>query len=240
MIKMIKKILKLAFTDFKIIFRDTSLKSFLFLPLILFALIIWGVPALIVQYDFLVPYLALFLAIAVIENTQTFCFISSMVLIDEKETNVAKVYGVIPLSKVEYLVSRFLIPYVFTVLMNVILFIVQPFFEIGFGVNLMISLMAALIVPVYVMAINSIVQNRMQGMVYIKAFNMLVLLPIAAFFVPEKLKHLFAFFPIHWVFQSVERASLGLPLGFVLGIGFVFSLALIFFVSRIFMRKHFV
>lgn len=235
-----RKILKLAFTDFKIIFRDTSLKAFLFLPIILFALIIWGVPPLVQKYDFLIPYLSLFLAIAVIENTQMFCFISSMVLIDEKETNVAKVYGVIPLSKVDYIVSRFLIPYVFTVLLNVILFVVQPFFEIGFGLNLLISMLAALLVPVYVLMINSIVKNRMQGMVYIKAFNMLVLLPIAAFFVPERFIHIFGCLPTHWVFQSVAHVAHGHSIGLFLGIGYIFFTILIFCASKLFIRKHFV
>lgn len=235
-----KKILKLALVDFKIIFRDSSLKIFLMLPLLLFALIVWGVPYLVEQYDFLVSYLPLFLVIGVIENTQAFCFISSMVLIDEKETNVAKVYGVIPLSKVEYIVSRFLIPYLFTVLLNVILLLVQPFFKIELSSILLISILAAMVVPVYVLSINSIVQNRMQGMVYIKALNMVVLLPIAAFFVPENFKHLFGILPTHWIFQSVDSVTRGLPADLMLGVGFVIFSILILIVSKLFFRKHFV
>lgn len=234
-----KKIIKLAITDFKLIFRDSSLKAFLFLPLLLFALILWGVPALMEKYEGIESYLSLFLVVAVIENTQAFCFISSMVLIDEKETNVAKVYGVIPLNKAQYIVSRFLIPYLFTLFLNVVLFIVQPFFEIALSLNLLISMLAALIVPVYVMAINAIVQNRMQGMVYIKAFNMLVLLPIAAFFVPESIKHLFGVLPTHWIFQSVDSVAHGMSVGGMLIIGYLFLVALILFVSRVFIRKHF-
>lgn len=237
---MMKKILKLALTDFKIIFRDPSLKVFLVLPLILFALIIWGVPSLVDKYDFLAPYLPLFLAIGVIENTQAFCFISSMVLIDEKETDVAKAYAVIPLSKVEYILSRFLIPYLFTLILNVILLIVQPLFKIDLITNLLISTLAALVVPVYVLGINSIVKNRMQGMAYIKAFNMLVVLPITTYFIPEKFKLLFGIFPTHWIFQSVDNAAHGLPIGLVSGVGFLFFALLTLVVSRIFIRKHFV
>lgn len=234
------KITKLALTDFKIIFRDPSLKSFLVLPVLLFALILWLVPYLVSEYDFLIPYLPLFLVIAVIENTQMFCFISSMVLIDEKESEVAKVYGIVPLTKFEYLVSRFLIPYFFTVLLNVILFIVQPFFTISLGDNLLISLLAALVVPVYVMGINAIVQNRMQGMVYIKAFNMLVLLPVAAFFVPEKIKHFFGILPTHWIFQSIEMLTQDSSIGFMVGIGFLFFAALLWYTAGLFIRRHFV
>lgn len=235
-----KKILKLALTDFKIIFRDPSLKPFLVLPLILFALIIWGVPYLVNKYSFLEPYLALFLVVAVIENTQAFCFISSMVLIDEKETNVSKVYGVVPLSRLEFLLSRFFIPYFFTVLLNVFLFYLQPFFDIGFGANILISLLAALVVPVYVLTINAIVQNRLEGMVYVKALNMVVLVPIAAFFVPESFKHFFGIFPTHWIFQSIENATKGDSTSLFVTIGFAFFGILLWFVSKVFARKHFV
>ncbi|WP_319481501.1 hypothetical protein [uncultured Draconibacterium sp.] len=235
-----KKIFKLAFTDFKLIFRDSSLKSFLVLPVILFALIIWAVPPLLEKYAFLVPYVSLFLVVGVIENTQLFCFINSMVLIDEKESEVAKVYGVVPLSKQEYIVSRFLIPYLFTVVLNVILLFVQTICELSVVSILLISFLAALVVPVYALAVNSVVQNRMQGMVYVKAFNMLVLIPIAAFFVPEKFVHLFGIFPTHWVFQAVDQATENQSIALFIAIGFIFFLVLLWLVFRLFIRKHFV
>lgn len=234
-----KKILTLAHTDFKIIFRDSSLKSFLFLPILLFILMIWAVPPLVETYDFLHPYLYLFLIVAIIENTQMFCFISTMVLIDEKETEVAKVYGVVPLTKVEYILSRFLIPYLFTVLLNVIMFSVQPLFEIPFGAHILISCLAALVVPVYALFINAFVQNRMQGMVYIKAANMLVLLPVAAFFVPEKVKHLFGIFPTHWIFQTIDRVTQGETSLMMMLIGFAFFSLLMWLASRLFIKRHF-
>lgn len=235
-----KKILKLALTDFKLIFRDTSLRAFLVLPVILFALIVWFLPPLVERYEFLRPYLSLFIIVGVIENTQMFSFISSMVLIEEKETKVAQNYGVAPLSKWEYLLSRFLIPYLFTALLNIILLWVQPFFTIGWTNNLVISLVTALVVPLYVLGINSIVQNRLQGMVWIKAFNMIVLIPIAAFFTPGPFKHLFGLFPTHWIFQAVDRVSKGLPVGWLILTGGLFLGVSIWWVARIFIRKHFV
>lgn len=235
-----KKVLKLASIDFKLIFRDPSLRSFLFFPIILLSLIAYVLPGLVEKYDFLIPYIPVFLGIALIENTQMFSFISSMVLIDEKESEVAKVYGIIPLTKFQYLVSRFLIPYFFTVGLNIILFLVQPFYAIRLVDNLLISFLTALIVPVYVLGINSIVKNRMQGMVYIKAFNMIVLIPIAAFFVPEQIKNIFGILPTHWVFQSIDKISHHLPIGIVVVIGFLFFGILLWFVSRSFIRKHFI
>lgn len=234
-----KKLLHLSLIDFKLIFRDPSLRIFLVLPFVLFALVIWVLPGLVNTYPLLRPYLPVFLMIALIENTQMFCFISSMVLIDEKETQVAAVYGIVPLSRIYYLVSRLLIPFLFTAMLNELLLLVQPFYPVGLAAGILLSLLTALVVPVYVLGINAIVKNRMQGMVYIKAFNMLVLLPLLAFFVPKDISPLFGLLPTHWIFQSTaaltRQASLLLPAS----IGFVFLGALLWLTARLFIRKHF-
>ncbi|RPG30247.1 MAG: hypothetical protein CBB72_014160, partial [Muricauda sp. TMED12] len=81
-----KRILQLALLDFKIIFRTPLLKSFLLLPLLLFAMVLWFLPSLLDNYPHLKPYLNVFMIVAVVENTQMFSFISSMVLLEEKES----------------------------------------------------------------------------------------------------------------------------------------------------------
>jgi len=180
------------------------------------------------------------LVVCVIENTQMFSFISGMVLIDEKGNNVAKVYGIVPLSRFQYIVSRFLFPYIFTVILNVILFIVQPFYTISLLDNLLISFLAGLVVPLYAMALNTIAENRMKGLVCIKALNLLVLLPVAAFFVPEKFVHAFGVFPTHWVFQGIDKITQGLSAGLMSGIGFIVFGVLLWLISKLFIQRHFV
>lgn len=233
------KIWKLAVADFKLIFRDASLRVFLFLPLILFSLIIWVLPSLVDQYDFLIPYISVVLMVAAIENTQTFCIISSMVLIDEKESDVAKVYGIVPLSKMQYLISRFSIPYLFTVVLNVLLLEIQSFYKIPFGTSIILSLLMALIVPLYVLGINAIVKNRMQGMVYIKAFNMIVLAPVIAFFVPENVKFAFSILPTFWIFQSLYQTIHHLSMTLSIMFAFIYLIVSTYFVSKLFFNKHF-
>ena len=126
-----KKIITLAVTDFKLIYRDPSLRAFLFFPIILFVLVLYFLPNWIVEYEFLKPYVSVMLMLAVIENTQMFSFINSMVLIDEKETDVAKIYGVVPMSKIQFLVSRFIFPFTITFILNVILLKLQTLMPIS-------------------------------------------------------------------------------------------------------------
>lgn len=235
-----KKIFKLSVTDFKLIFRDPSLYTFLVLPVVLYALIVWFLPGLVERYEVLIPYTSLFIVVGVIENTQMFCFISSMVLIEEKETEVAKAYGVAPISNLQFLLSRFIFPFLFTTLLNVGLLAVQPFYEIGWGTNIVLSLLAAMVVPAYVLGINSLVENRMQGMIYIKAFNMIVLLPIAAFFVPEGFVHFFGFLPTHWIFQVIQNITDDISYALFVAIGAVYFGGLIIWLSQQFLKRHFV
>lgn len=235
-----KKILKLAFTDFKLIFRDPSLSAFFVLPFILYALLIWFVPGLVERYDVLIPYIPLFLVIGIVENTQVFCFISSMVLIEEKEANVAMLYGIIPINSIQYLLSRFIFPFFITVLLNVGLIAVQPLYDISWTQNIILSLLTALIVPAYVLGINSIVENRMQGMIAIKAFNMIVLVPIASFFVPDGFVHLFGFLPTHWVFQSIIAVIDGNSILLTEVISVLYLSGLIIWFSWKFIKNHFI
>lgn len=235
-----KKVLRLAVTDFKIVFRDPSLRSFLVLPVILFVLVVWALPLLVAKYDFLRDYVTLFIIVAAIENTQVFSFITTMVLIDEKETNVAKVYAVVPLTGFEYLLSRFIFPFLFTVFLNIVLFSVQPFFEISWMVNLYLSLLIALIVPVYVLSINSLVDNRLQGMVYIKAANLIVLLPMAAFFLQSKFNFLFGLFPTHWIFRTINQALVSHEYIGNSIVAWIFFLVLLGGTAYTFRIKHFV
>ena len=234
-----KKILILAISDFKLIFRDSSIRAFLFFPFILFWVFVFLLPYLVDKYDFLTPYISIFLIIGVIESTQMFSFISSMVLIDEKETDVAKVYWVTPLSKVEYIFSRLLIPFLITLLLNIILLWVQPFYYIGIILNLIISFLTALVVPIYVLIINSIVQNRMQWMIYIKALNMLVLLPLASFFISATFKPFFFLFPTYWIFQTIQNVIDGSSIIMSATISFIFLILVLIFISKIFISKHF-
>lgn len=235
-----KKIIALSISDFKLIFRSPSLRAFLALPLILFGVFLWFIPNMVEKYEFLTPYLSIFLMVGVIENTQMFCFVSSMVLIDEKETDVAKVYGVVPLSKLQYIVSRLLIPFLITLILNVVLIEIQSFYVVDLATNLVISVLTALVVPVYVLGINVLVKNRMQGMIYIKTLNILVLLPLAAFFIPESYKHIFGILPTHWIYQTIENTTQGLPILLVASIGFAFFSLLLVWVAKLFIQKHFV
>ena len=56
-------------------------------------------------------YIAVILMLATTQGSTAFGFIYSMVLVDEKDTQVAKVYGILPISKFWFVVFRLIPPF---------------------------------------------------------------------------------------------------------------------------------
>ena len=188
----IKQLAKVSVADFKLIFRDPSLWMFLFLPVLIFAVINVFLPYLTGRYEAVNAYVPHVLIVATVENTQMFGFIYSMVFIEEKETEVARVYGVLPVSKSSFVLSRLIIPCLITAGFTWGILFLQPFYDLPLFPTLLFAILSGLVVPVYCLGISILSANKMSGMVWIKVFNILVVLPVAAFFVPG------SFFTFFW------------------------------------------
>ncbi len=109
-----KKLVKVAINDFRLVFRDNSLKVFIALPLMNLVVIRYGVPFVAGVYEVLQDYIAVILMLATIQGSIAFGFVYSMVLVDEKDMNVAKVYGILPVSKFWFVVFRLIPPFFFS------------------------------------------------------------------------------------------------------------------------------
>lgn len=240
MFDQMKQLIKLSISDFKLMFRDPSLRIFLFLPILIFLVINYFLPYLIAKFPVVNDYVVYVIIVATIENVQMFGFIYSMVLIDEKETEVAKMYGVLPVSKFWFIIFRLIIPMILTSILTWLILMLQPFYTLSPLPVLAFSFLAGFIIPAYVIGIVNMCKNRMEGMVWIKVFNVLVLIPVAAFFVPGPFQSLFGIFPTHWAFQGMYNIIQSNPFQWQLMIGLIYFTIVLYFFAKKFSRKHFV
>ena len=234
-----EQLLKLSISDFKLVFRDPSLRIFLFLPILIFLVINYFLPYLIGKFPEVNDYVIYVVIVATIETVQMFGFIYSMVLIDEKETEVAKMYGVLPVSRRSFVISRLIIPSAFTSIIAYLILILQPFYEISSLSLFAFSIFAGALVPIYVIGIVNMCRNRMEGMVWIKVFNVIVLLPIIAFFVPGFWQNLFGILPTHWLFQMLFHIINSEAYHWQLIAGLIYFGILLFSLSKKFSKIHF-
>lgn len=233
-----RQLIFLSITDFKLIFRDPSLRVFLVMPLLIFAIVLIALPMLANSYSGIDKYIPIVLMGATMQTSTMFAFIYSMVLINEKDIHVAKVYGILPVSKIGFVASRLVIPFSISTLMTFFMLVTQPFYAFSFLSMALLAILCGLIAPLLTLLVSIYSKNKMEGMTWFKFANLLVSVPLAAFFI-SKYTIFFGIIPTHWAFQSLDKMISGedysLPL--FTGLGFI-AILLIFMIKR-FARIHF-
>jgi fluoroquinolone transport system permease protein len=235
-----KKLIKVAVNDFRLVFRDNSLKIFLALPLLILVVTRYAVPYVAGVYPVVQSYISVIMMFASMQGSIAFGFIYSMVLVDEKDTNVAKVYGILPVSKFWFAVFRLIPPFVLAALATFLLLLVEPFYGLPLISNLIYSTLAGLVAPMMVLFIAMIAKNKIEAMTWQKLFNLPLFLPILAFFVPSSFSVLFAIFPTFWAYQGFSILIEGEGSRWLyFSIGFAYSLVLLVVMTKRFIRSHF-
>ncbi len=234
-----KKLIKVAVNDFRLVFRDNSLKIFIALPLLNLLVIRYGVPYVAGVYEVVRDYIAVILMLATMQGSIAFGFIYSMVLVDEKDTNVAKVYGILPVSKFWFAVFRLIPSFFLATLATFLLLLVEPFYGLPMISNLVYSALAGLVSPLMILFIAITAKNKIEAMTWQKLFNLPLFLPILAFFVPVSFSLVFAVFPTYWAYQGFNSLIKGGNFAVYMLIGFAHSILLLVLMVKRFTRSHF-
>lgn len=230
----------MAFHDFRLIYRDPSLRVFLLLPFLIIAVVCIGLPILIEKYAVIDEYVLPILIISSIETTQLFSFLYAMLFIEEKETKTNVVYGVLPTSNAKTILVRFLLPLCITLCINMLLLTLQPFYELDLLKCLLYSIVLSLVVPIYALGVSILSQNKMEGLVWIKAFNILIVLPLLMFFFQHKLIHILGIIPSYWLMVSLESIIVASSSFYTfISAAFIFILVLMLVFIRQFRARHY-
>lgn len=222
-----KKLIKVAINDFKLIFRDKSLTFFFIFPMLNLLVIRYGFPFLIENFPKLKEYYLILLLAATTQGSLIFGFIYSMVLIDEKDTNVSKIYKILPISNFWFVIFRMIAPFLLSVVATFSMILVETSYKISFMPNLIYSILTGFIAPIMVLFVAMKAKNKIEGMTWQKLFNLPISFPLLAFFIPTSFSFLFIIFPTHWFFQGFNELVSGKNFAIYFVIGFFYSVFLI-------------
>lgn len=234
-----KTLIKAAINDFRLVFRDNSLKIFIALPLFNLLAIRYGLPYVAGIYEFLQDYIHIILMFAKMQGAVAFGFIYSMVLVDEKDTNVAKVYGILPISKFWFVVFRLIPPFLLSSLATFLLLLFQIVYDLPLVSNLVFSALTGFVAPLMIVYIALIAKNKIEAMTWQKLFSIPLYLPILAFFVPTSISVIFAIFPTFWIYQGFDSLIKGGNFLIYILIGFAHSILLLAWMVKKFNTIHF-
>ncbi len=234
-----EKLIKVAINDFRLVFRDNSLKFFFIFPLLNLFVVHYGVPFAVENFPLLEDFKMVIVMSITTQGSLIFGFIYSMVLIDEKDTNVAKVYGILPISKFWFVIFRLITPFLYSVLASILILLVEPFYNIPLVENILYSVQTGLVAPMMVLFVAIMAKNKIEGMSWQKLFNIPVTMPLLAFLIPVYLSYLFAIFPTYWAYQGFNKIILGENFLIFLFVSFVYSILVIALFARRFTKLHF-
>ncbi len=204
--------------DARNIFRDSSIKWMIFLPLLMAIIIRWGVPPLTVsleaQYGFdLTPYYPAILSYFFVAMCPfVFSMLVGFVLLDERDDNTLTALSVTPLSLNTYFAYRISMPIVLTI---VLMFIIFPIAAIGTlppEEILITAIAAAPTAPMFALFLATVAQNKVQGFALMKLAGMPLLAPIFGFFVDGPWEYAFGIVPTYWpmkVYWMLEAGQAG-------------------------------
>jgi fluoroquinolone transport system permease protein len=152
---------------------------------------------------------------------------------------VAKVYGVLPVSKSWFAVFRLLPPFFLAALATFALLLAEPFYGLPLLSNIVYSTLAGLVAPLMILSIAVTAKNKIEAMTWQKLFNIPLFLPVLAFFVPASFSVLFAVFPTYWAYRGFDLLIRGEDFLFYFLIGFGHSILLLVLLIKKFSKNHF-
>ena len=216
----------LAPIDAKSVGRDPFLRWMILYPVLVALLVRWGVPALnarlLVVYQFdLSQYYLLIMSFVVLMTPALTGMVIGFLFLDEKDARTLTALQVTPLTLRGYLVYRISVPILLSFLVSFVTVLVAGLTPVEPLALILSSASAAFLAPFYALFLAGFASNKVQGFALTKGLGVLVLPPLAAYFVDSPLQWLFGVVPLYWPVKQLwlQDASLsGQGICFVVGL----------------------
>jgi hypothetical protein len=204
--KPMKILSNLIIGDIRQIFRDKTLTFFLFSPIILILFIRLFVPFITDRFPEIAQYHSNILMFAGIQTAIMFGFITSFIILDEKDENVLQVIRVLPISPSLFILYRLTFA---TLISGFGAFLMLNYGGIaypGFVNSILLSIQYGLTAPFITLVVATFARNKVEGMAYFKGLDLILLLPMMAFFIEGNIKYIFALVPSFWTFSLFQKS----------------------------------
>ncbi len=212
--------------DLKSIRRDPMLRWLIVYPVFIAVLVRWGTPALALwlarNYRFdLTPYYPLLMSLVLLMTPMLAGIVIGFILLDQRDDQTLAALAVTPLTLRGYFVYRTVTPVAVSFMVTLLVFSIAGLLSIGLIRLAAAALGSALLAPLYAASLAAFASNKVQGFALSKAFGLLFVPPVLAYFVQSPWQLLFGLDPLYWpakfvwaVHSSESTAWLYLAAGF--------------------------
>lgn len=231
--------------DLKNISRDALLLFVLTVPWLIPVFFRLAIPPLTMwlekSYGFnLQPYYPLLLSFAVLLQVPLiFGIVFGFLLLDEKDDGILAAIQVTPLSMDGYLKHRLFLTFLLSVFYVIVMLMATGLVYPVLIANLFpIILLAGLLGIGGALFIAVLANNKVEGLALMKAMGMLLLGPLAAFFIEGRWQLLLGFVPSYWLAKAYGLVSAGENALLYILAGLAYLSLLIYLLLKKFRRKY--
>ncbi len=219
--------------DLKIVFRDKTLLLMFFLPIILILVCRIIVPIISNYIPDINEYNWLISAGFCILAGSTPAFLSAFLLLDEKDEKLTAVLKVTPLPYSRLITYRISFLLLISFLSAVLFLLMSGLSTYSFITIISASVLVSFVPAILLMLIIPFAKNKIEGVTLFKGINVVLFIPIIAFFIAPEWKMAFGIIPFYWIYEILHTpAGNGLFFNFSLGLlinGSIFYLLTRFF-----------
>lgn len=205
--------------DLKSLSRDAMLRWMLVSPFLLVVAIRAALGLASARYPGLAgayPFYPLLLnSVLVLLNAPLFGMLVGFILLDERDDQTLIALQTTPLSLAGYFSYRIGLPLALTFLLTMITLLIAGVGGVDFGHVAAAGLLAALITPIFALALGAFAQNKVQGFALAKASGGVLFPSLAAFFLPAGWQWLCYLFPTYWPLKLFWALDAGEPLAWL-------------------------
>ena len=197
-------------TELRNVRRDSMLSWLAAFPILTALLLGWLVPLTDANLEVdLRPYYLLIMSVhAVLAAPVLIGFIVGMLLLDERDDGTLQAIRVTPLPMSRYLAWKLCLPVAVTTVLTLVGIRLADLIPFQFNYAAP-ALVGALWAPLLALAMVTFAKNKLQGFVLMRVLNLLILIPIAAWFLEAHWDPLLMVFPAFWPLKAFQLAARG-------------------------------
>ncbi len=229
--------------DAKSIGRDALLRWVILLPILIALLARWFLPILIEQVEAIVgidilpyyPPLMAYMLLLLVPNL--IGFVTGFLMLDQRDDRTLFALQVTPLSLNGYLLYRLSMPVILSFVLTLIVLPLSGLVALDWMVLLVAALSAAPMAPIFALALAALSQNKVQGFALMKISGIVLLPPLAAYFIQSNWQVLLGLVPTYWpakTLWSIQSFTAGSSdsIWFYLLVGLAYQLLFLVFLVR--------
>lgn len=185
---------------------DVMLLVICFAPFLCGAAIYFGIPLIeelltgyLGEMEIIKPYYLIFDLMMGIVSSMMFCFASAMIVLGEIDDHIAGYLSLTPLGNKGYLISRFGIPTLISMIITMVILSIFSLTEMSFFMMSAISILASVVGMIVAFMIVAFSSNKVEGMAVSKLSGLLVCGAFGPFFLEGSFQYILSFLPTFWM-----------------------------------------